>query len=204
MAVENHINAVDDDQRNDDSGSASKQRVGLHDLLFLLRLSATVEVQQQDEYSRSGGVEHMGFAQGIEGTVVQNHTGHHVDGAGFGHAFFHIALHHLVVGGGVRGTEGGQICHRQQQKADHNAAEHHGKDRIDLPETADFALLQPVHRLQLPGVVGVSGVGIGVGVILGQGSGEVKFAGVPGFQPGANITFLHFAPSFEFPGFFSG
>ena len=107
MAVEDHIDAVDDDQRHHDPGGAAQQRVGLHDFLFPLRLGVALEAQQQDEHGGGSGVEDVGFAQGVEGAVVEDHACHHVHRSGLLHAFFHIPLHDLIVGRGVGTSEGG-------------------------------------------------------------------------------------------------
>ena len=139
-----------------------------------------------------GRKQHEGLAQGIEGTVVQDHTRHGVHRAGLLGALFHIPLRHLVDGGGVVAAIGGQICHRQQHEGGKHDARHDSQHRI-----GDLAPLQglPGGRRIIVGLIGGSRLLFG-GLFLLQHGRPVHLA----VQPAAEEVFLtHGSPPLPAP-----
>ena len=114
---------------------------------------------QQDQHRDSRDEQHVGFAQGVEGTVVQDHTGDDVDCAGLLHALFDVAGGDLVVGGIVGGAVGRELrCGGDQQHDDAHADDHGGN-----------AIHPGGNALAL---IGGPGMHMGVHILLGLGPGS--------------------------------
>ncbi len=140
---------------------------------------------QHDEHTDAGGKQHVGFTQGIEGTVVKDHTGHIVDGTGFADTAVDVAAGYLVGVGGAERAELGQIGNGPEQHTDQNGAGDYCKHPIDLFKGTDLQELYALGGILQVGVVFVAGLDVlrryGAVAVLKM-LGKVKVAVPPLFK----------------------
>ena len=83
VAVEKNIDAEHQDHRNEKLAHGGHDGVrGIVHHVGLEKPAPFAGAVEQDGHGAHGGEQHKGFAQGIEGTVVQDHAGHGVYRAG--------------------------------------------------------------------------------------------------------------------------
>ena len=105
--------------------------IGFHSQLFCADTAIGITADSQQNQHRAGGNEqHVAFAQGIEGTVVQNHAGHNVHNAGLFLTFFDVPLTDLVVNRVVSIAEGGQMGGRGKKQRNDGNADNHRKQTV--------------------------------------------------------------------------
>ena len=125
MTVEDHINTEDDDNGKQQKCNPLEDAVVLGFIVLfpaLLRFFFVFFLffiaAQQDQYRAGGDKQHIGFTEGIKGTVIQNHTGNNIHSAGILQAVLNILGSHFVAGGIVRCTYRREVRNCRQQHQD--------------------------------------------------------------------------------------
>ena len=145
MAVEKNIDAEHQDHRNEKLAHGGHDGVrGIVHHVGLEKPAPFAGAVEQDGHGAHGGEQHKGFAQGIEGTVVQDHARHGVHRAGLLRALLHIAPGHLVDGGGGVGAVGGQVRRRQQHQDRQHPAQK-SRQNVIQPQGAVDAQVEQAH-----------------------------------------------------------
>ena len=126
VTVEYYINTVNHDHGQQDFPRQLKNRVivGICEGATLCPLLGVLA--QGNKQHRSGGSkQNGGFTEGIEGTIIQNHTRNGIHRAGFRSTLLHITLRNLVVCRSAWVIICRQIQHRigqrQQQRHTHQS-----------------------------------------------------------------------------------
>ena len=115
MAVEDHIDAKEENHRQ----QGPPQQAG-----ELVRPPEGAQMPsgavQQQNGAGGRGKEHRRLPEGVEGPVVQNHSGDRVHRPGLLRPPLQVSLRHLIEGGGGRVAEGGQLQgHHQKDRRQH-------------------------------------------------------------------------------------
>ena len=107
VTVEDDVNAEEQNDGHQQSCAALEDHVVLGFVMavvrfgcdqFFRRNAGLVMVNAQQRQNRTGSDKQYGaFAQRIKGTIIQNHAGNDVDGAGFCHTLFNVAGGNFIV-----------------------------------------------------------------------------------------------------------
>ena len=162
MAVQDDVHAIEQDHRHQNLGGQLQDGVVLglvvtvvplglqHGGRGLLAGSMVAQLEQQ-QHAACRHEQHRRFAEGIEGTVVQNHAGHKVDGAGFLDALFDVALRNFIIIGIVRLAEGGQGHHGAHQEEDDEAQNQHRREAVQPVDELDALVQRPFVNARIVG-----------------------------------------------------
>ena len=87
---------------------------------------------QQQNGAGGRGKEHCRLPKGVEGPVVQNHSGDRVHRPGLLRPPLQVSLRHLIEGGGGRVAEGGQLQDHHQEDRRQHQCHRRAEDPVQL------------------------------------------------------------------------